>query len=454
MNHFSVVAALFAVAILFSCCTENTSLRKEVSGDVNPSITFKIGVPKGDPVTYETQDAVEAAIKSLYLYQFDSDQKLIAEPISIVVGDGINSELKNVSDGYTYQQDLDPTKKGMYYFYLVANETASDLMTVGKSIDDLKAILMNKTLTDNTSCDILLTDDAFPMTGVATKFGSELIPLTNDAISVNVELNRVFARLDIKNNMEGLVITDVRVVKANPQSYLFQNKVGEKFTVPTDLEQVADVLPFTAMPLPVFNKGQEMNKAFYLYENNQSSIEKVTRVEVAGILSGTNVLYSIPFWKEYTEITIKRNHLYHLIIGDGSEKIPDVHADAVFTLTDKDWNEQTEIEGFEVISVTYTLVDGTHYDIKKHELTVDNKAYSNLSFDLSTLYTNHTKFTATVTDAPAWINTTIIDSKLTINVTANDVVDAAPRKAEIKIVSDANPSDTYIISIIQGNPIK
>lgn len=451
MNYLSALTVFIAVTTFFSCSSESVSMRNEDSGDINPCILFAIGTPKGDAFTYDIQDAAESKIKSLYLYKFDSDKKLIADPISI----NVESDLIKTSTGCTYQEDIDPTQKGEYYFFLVANEAPSDQMTVGKTIDDLQAIVMHKALADNTSCATLLNDEAFPMTGVATKFGNERIPLTNDGVAIQVILRRVFARLDIKNNMEGLVINDIKVVTANDQSYLFPREEDESILVPTAIKNEIKILPFTPITTPL-NKGDEMTKAFYLYEGNQSSKEEAVHVEITGKLGGVNVLYSIPFWKDSEgdevgqEIPIQRNHLYHLFLGDGSEKMPDVHADASFMLIDKEWNEQTVMEAFEIISATYNSVEGTTYDIQKHELNIDNSASSNLTFDLSTLYTNHTKFTATITGTPAWITATIIDNKLTIHVTENTTGVPVPRDAEIKVFSDASPSTTYTILIKQG----
>lgn len=420
----------------------------EIEDGISSSLSFKIAVPKGEPVTYAIQDAAETVIKSLYLYEFDSNKKLLAAPVDI------KSELTSIVDGYSYQKAIDPTKKEIYYFYLVANEAPNELMVIGKTIDELKAISASKSLITKTSCSSLINNDAFPMTGIATKNGSELIPLTNDGVPLNVNLTRVVARLDIKNNMEGLVITSVKLVKTNDKSHLFLSQVEEQITVPAAVNKVDEILPFAAMPLPAFDKGQEMKKAFYLYEGNQPNKDEAVHVEVAGKLGGIDVLYSIPFWKGDKEnevgeeVAIKRNHLYHLILGDGSETIPDVHADAAFTLTDKAWTEQTEAQGFHIITANYTPAVGTDFDVKSHELIIDNAAYTGLSFDFSTLFSAHSKFL--VSDTPAWITASVVGNKVTLNVIANTALNAVSREAKIEVTSDADSFTIFSILVKQS----
>jgi len=442
INYLSVIIALGAVVTLFSCSSENA---------ISPELTFTIGIPKGEAVVYDAvQDAAETKINSLYLYEFDSDKKLVAAPIDI-------KSVSTINDGfYTYTRDLKTPDKSIRYFYIVANEEPSSLMTVGRTIDELKTISLSETLGTNQSCASLLSGDAFPMTGIATKNGSTMIPLTNDGIKIEVALTRIVARLDIKNNMEGLIITDIKLNQANNKSHLLLDQDVNAIYTPDKSQKVDNVLPFDVSSDLSMGKGDEIKKAFYLYEGNQGSRDGAVRVAVTGTLGGEAVFYSIPFWngtkEDGTEIVVQRNHLYHLILGEGSEKIPDTDTNASFMLTDKPWTEQNVVHGFEILDATYTAVSGTSYDSQKHILTIESKAYTDLSFDFTTKFEGHSSYTASVigSPVPSWIRTDVSGDCIKVSVDANDAADAVEREAIFEVTSNASPNTYYTIVVKQG----
>ena len=453
-NHLLVVMALFAITTLFSCSSEDAVINNGTNPITGPSLSFTIGVPKGEPETYAVpdpiQDAAESRIVSLYLYEFNSEKKLLAAPVDIM------PDVKNCENGYTYTRELKTTDKSIRYFYLVANEAPSAQMTVGHTIDELKAILATKVLVDDASCNTLLNDNNFLMTGVAVKNNSEMIPMTNDGKPLIVALTRVLARLDIKNNMAGLVITDVKLANTNSKSYLFPHQNEGQVEVPSNklgkVDKVSNILSYSSIPSS-FVKEEEMLKAYYLYEGSADSEENSVHVEITGTLAGNPVFYTIPFWKDNQAISVQRNHLYHLELGDGTETIPDTDAKVSFTLKDSPWIEENNIQVFEIIASSFTPAEGTSYDVAKHELTVNNAGNSNLCFDFTTQFSAHNHFIATVlgTPAPTWVSTSVSGDHVTINVSPNSAPDAQPREANIQVSSDVDTTTVYTILVKQSN---
>lgn len=164
------------------------------------------------------------------------------------------------------------------------------------------------------------------MTGIARQRGSSQIAILGGAQRVKVTLTRVVARLDISNQLPDFNITKIFIKNTSDRSSLFpsKNSIGlETFEVPMGTQKVVMEKGFE--PLPTQFKGQKsLKKAFYLYEGQQpkaiEGLSNALTIIIEGDFdSGEHIVYPIPFTKSTTDntpIAVKRNHLYHITLGD------------------------------------------------------------------------------------------------------------------------------------------
>ena len=392
-KYFLAMAVmLLSLCGLASCVSETETLGNGEDTGVTRSVVFNISLPTGDPVHVKTrtaiQDNAEYAIKSLHLLVFDAaTDKLKSINAITLTGDGAVAD--GDGDDYKYTYTWDPSTDGTTCrFLMVANEDVANIaaIVVDNTWDQVLAAVSSASRTFTAGASLATVFDessnGLPMTGVAYynvgTAKNEIIPLdksTADAITVQVDLTRVVARIDVYNKTPNLYITGICLVHANPQSYLMPHKDGSDITdIPTSMTKVGGatggLLPYnsewdatnhytvgTTNPMTgsATDEGTPLKKAFYCYEDevytnaDAATLEaEALAVQITGRIGtsyadGVDVFYQIPFTtaKLATPLTdnksveIKRNYLYKVIIGDGSEV--SVNSRIRASLTVADW---------------------------------------------------------------------------------------------------------------------
>lgn len=451
-----LLAACIAIAIALSSCSDEGGVPDNQIPQASHSISFNISIPKGDPVTYAIHDAAEWGIKSLWLYEFDATGKLLSTPANIA------SSIQGTGPNYSYSKEIKVTDKGVRQFLFVSNEAVPSGFTVGNTIEELQTKLSSNTLASS-SAELLNTisgAQAIPMTGRAIQGNNNnLISVTGNT-SVSVSLSRIVARIDVQNNTPKLVIKDIKLMNTNTNSFLLPalDKNGmPNYNVPTSNKQVSNIGSFASLPTPFDNStaNAKLAKAFYLYEGVQASKDKAVSVQIKAELDGTTVLYSIPFWQNDKGITVKRNHIYYLVLGDGSDV--NTGADVTFSIGDTPWNGVSMDQPFEIISAKYMAGIGTFsFEVintstgkKGDVLAIDKNEHTGIPFDFKTQFANHTEFNVSVVDSPAWItNAAFNGNRLTFDIQQNTT--AKERKAIIEVSSGSDTATKYRFLVKQG----
>lgn len=445
--------SLFAVAValtVFSfgaCDTRDVVIEQEKEAAETSRVTFNIVIPKGDPVTYATQDETEWGLGNLWVYEF-TENGTYANHESVSFESKVGPEFT-----YTYTME-DANGKKMARFIFVANEETDP--GVVANIATLEEKLAGKYLNDNSSsADLLNTigdgeseGKYIPMTGEAMIGTSNLIPVSGTVAKATVCLTRIVARIDVKNHVPNLVITGLSLSQTNSQSYLFPHP---DYAVPGTATKVNNITLFTTLPAEGLAHDGELAKAFYLYEGPQPDKTGAVTLEVKGELgeAKTPVLYRIPFWNNSAEqsITVKRNNIYRITLGNNTPVVND--AKVGFTIENTPWGETLYNEPFEVISAQYTGGEEATYNDALNCLEVGKGGSDALTFTFTSKYTD--AYTWEVASSTAeWLTGVFAEGgNLTISVTEND--SGAPREGKIVIKTNLENSATYEILVKQKN---
>ena len=463
---------LASMLTLLVGCNRSTGAEEPTLTEGKPSLTFTLQMPQGEPVTYRSaiHDQPEWTVKSLTMYQFNADgSKLLSiDKIDIL-------KLQQTADAeYSYTKEFAENQVGTTSrFLFVANDDIADA-TVGMSRADFEKLLMTKQLTANgTSKDILTGTDpnyTIPMSGVAKQGNTELIALTGTNKGTTVILTRAVARVDVSNHVPNLTITKIYVENTYDRTTTFPTKdaAGEPtYQAPAGAQKVNMSAGFADLPNPFIGiagtEGKELKKAFYLYEGQQPEAEadkaNATTIVVEGKLAnGKDVKYRVPFVRSsatYTPVTVKRNYLYRIILGDNSPLEPD--SKLVFSIEDTPWN--TVILNHHMPPLDVELVRtvegvGVKYDYVNRTLYV--RYMDDYQFRLSTRFKNHTAYVVKPLNEDAnKLNYTLRtedqykNEQLEINTkNKNQENDYSKRVALFEIYSDAAPDVKCILTIV------
>lgn len=474
MKKTIAIAPLLLLASMLTLlvgCNRSTGAEEPTLTEGKPSLTFTLQMPQGEPVTYRSaiHDGPEWTVKSLTMYQFNADGSKLLSIDQIDM-----SKLQQTADAeYSYTKEFAENQVGTTSrFLFVANDDIAGA-TEGMSRADFEKLLMTKQLaTDGTSKDILTGTDpdyTIPMSGVAKQGNTELIALTGTNKGTTVTLTRAVARIDVANHVPNLTITKVYIKNTYDRTSAFPTKdsAGQPtYKAPTSAQKVTMSAGFADLPNPFTGisgaEGNELKKAFYLYEGeqpeNEASKDDATTIVVEGQLAnGKNVKYLIPFTRSsetYTPVHIKRNYLYRLILGDNSPLEPD--SKLVFSIEDTPWNavilnHHMPVLDVELIEHFETELD--KYDYLNHTLyTSDIHVYK---FKLLNRFKEHTVYTVVPINEDAQNMTyeqiTDLDGrkKLKINTAnKNDLADRSKRIAQFEISSDAAPNVKCVLTIV------
>jgi len=443
------IGVLALVALTSSCQSDNKAPKGDQLAETYQgagAFTIRFSVPSGDPVKYNlrmTQDAREYTIDKAMLYIFE-DGKLALEPIPVTSINLTADPQDPTAMVYTHSSDDAKIPQGLVTIYAVANEDVTTPLAKGDEVSKLTAQLAKGEQKANESSSLVVngdgktgTTDKIPMVGV--KEGVVLFKQ-----NVTVELERIVARIDIKNNVADnqLNITSVTLENANSKSLLVDDKTSN---VATGSAKVGGVKPFLFTPGAA---RMDHNKVFYLYEGNQAgtTADEATYVVIKGTFRGVEKEYKIPFFDKAKNkgIDIVRNTIYRIVLGTDYTKY-----NLTFSLEVADWDGPVNtVVTWDAITVAFdnAASTGFTYDAKKHELTAPKTAgtaYFTTSHNFGTAPT----FTATVdASAASWLKASIDGGKVKIEVSEAATI----ARHGLVTVTGTNPDYEYQILVKQG----
>lgn len=441
------IGVLALVALTSSCQSDNKAPKGDQLAETYQepgAFTIRFSVPSGDPVKYNlrmTQDTREYTIDKATLYIFENG-KLVLDPIEI---DKPSLQQDGTAMTYTYTSKDSTIPKGLVTIYAVANEALTTQLKKGDDVSELTKQLAKGEQKANESSSLVVNGDGkkgssdnIPMVGV-----KEDVALFKQ--NVTVELERIVARIDIKNNVPDnqLNITSVTLENANSKSLLVDD---EKSNVAPGSTKVSGVKPFLFTP---GSARMDHNKVFYLYEGNQAgtTADEATYVVIKGTFRGVEKEYKIPFFDKAKNkgIDIVRNTIYRIVLGTDYTKY-----NLTFSLEVADWDGPfNTVVTWDAITVAFdsaASTTGFTYDAKKHELTAPKTAgtaYFTTSHNFGTAPT----FTATAeASASSWLKANIVGGKVKIEVSEA----AATARHGLVTVTGTNPDYQYQILVRQG----
>lgn len=473
----SLFIALLISAGAVSCSNDINNPKNDETQKTEVSkgtISFKFSLPQGGGVVYNPaplksiHDQPEWNLSSLYMYVFDANTgNIVGAPKDIVAS---LHEVSGEEATWNYVHEYNPaTDTGVYRFAFVANENPGAV----QSETELLAKLASKQLqaTGSTSKNLLDNEKDIPMTGYAFQGSPQMtdIALSSAVANAKVELTRIVARIDIKNIAKNFVITELSLQKTNDRSNLFVKKDAQgspSYEAPSTAERVA-IRGFADVPATGIEKDNELKKAFYLYEGPQpQDLSDYTAIEVKGTLSGKPIRFTVPFSRnegaKAIPVTVKRNHIYRIVLGSVVETVEG--AKVKFTIEDTPWNAIVLNDSYDAITIDTNF--GNSYNVRwspSHRVLITGTEYFSSEVHRITVRSNykaHTTFNHEVTfpeGDPEWCDITYADFKsktggtFTIkkknNLTVADIFAGGKKKVRVMITlwSDADPD--YKITI-------
>lgn len=497
---------LFAgLAVTFSSCQ---SREEQVHVGPNPleapqKIAFSFQAPKGLPTTYAFtrpyHDAAEWGIKDnkLYLYEFMVPE---SATLPLTNPDGYiflkRHQITVTGSGPSYQAELNVSElspaggDARRFFYFVANVAASvgsDLEAGVDTFSKLKSRMLASVQGANASSHGVTFS---PVVDANGNVGAYYLPFTGIAVSENggtttwgitpgttdritVDLVRAVARIDIRTtlakiagstepNNEDLIITKATLNNTRAKSSVYANN-------PLEYGVVSGVTPFTKIPAGGINpnsvpaaqthglKGR-LNKAFYLYENDNNN-QEIVSVDIEYQYGATTSTLTVPFTDVAgNKLPIERNYIYVIVLGDGDPNINEGDQTIQGSIVVDSWDDEVIIPTpFQPVAVTAnTAVAPNSFDRLSRTLTVATAGVTTpitLTFASNFADTQDT-FTATILAnangvIPTWVKTSWNGAVLSVDsVEANTT--GQPRSVKIAVVDALHPTNyKYLLTITQ-----
>ena len=443
------IGVLALVALTSSCQSDNKAPKGDQFAETYQepnTFTIRFSVPSGDPVKYDLrriQDEREYTIDKVMLYVFEGG-KLALEPIPVTSINLTADPQDPTAMVYTYSSTDNKIPQGLVTIYAVANEDITTPLAKGDAVSKLTVQLAKGEQKANESSSLVVNGDG--KTGTTDKI--PMVGVKEDVVlfkqNVTVELERIVARIDIKNNVADnqLNITSVTLENANSKSLLVDDKTSN---VASGSAKVGGVKPFLFTPGAA---RMEHNKVFYLYEGNQAgtTADEATYVVIKATLRGVEKEYKIPFFDKAKNkgIDIVRNTLYRIVLGTDYTKY-----NLTFSLEVADWDGPfNTVVTWDAITVAFDSAASTgfSYDAKKHELSAPKTA-GTAYFTTSHNFGTAPSFTATAeASAASWLKASIDGGKVKIEVSEA----ATTARHGLVTVTGTDPDYQYQILVRQG----
>ena len=379
-NHFVLAFSLLALLL---CGTSCSSEGEPLSGgpdttvpDGSEGIRIVVHTPAPDDIVLSravADEAEEYAVKKLGVYLFlaesesaagDTDYKLAYQASALEAGggDGQFTDGGNGTLSYTLPIQADWLGKSAK-IALVANDEVSGLSENTTTLVDFKQSLSTAKLSgDDSSADVIsgniyatdatTTATGLPMSALAQTDGKDAFVITPLGAELSASLQRIMARIDVRNQTPNLTIIGLKMEHAAAQGYLFPQETtaapaetGYYTLLPTGLCKTD--LDDGGLPYEEEGDAPKTHKhVFYLYEqvNALGASAQVVidyTLKIGEVTKEGSV--SVPLkTDDETYVPTTRNNLYTIVIGSGK---PIEDGVAVTKLVVNDWEATTDIGG-------------------------------------------------------------------------------------------------------------
>ena len=457
-----LLLALVAGMGLSSCSLNSRQELKENGGAYNPSaekITFSFAAPRGLPTTYAIHDQAEWAIKdnTITLYEFLAGSKTYVKTHTVTLTN---------SGGPEYQANLTAADfvgagntihagENRFFLFVANDEPLTGLQADVTTVDQVMSRLISRMQSANVSCNALLQGGTYlPMVGVA-KIGTEStsIPMSG-ASTINVDLIRAVARIDIQTTMKATTAhpeyKEVIIKDAVLKNAYDRTAVGEHRA--TGLLPVGDVKTFATIPTGGVSPSQSYNgvmgklaKAFYLYETPQAltSKDQAPVVDITVEYDGKEHHVEVPFYQNGAIVPVKRNYLYTIILGPKESPVPPVTGGGVsFAIAVNEWNGPVNVtESLNLVAPAKDATLPAGYDAKTHKLTVATAGVTNVQIPFASNFAGSTStIVVTAKGNPDWVQLSYAGSRLTLTVKPNTT---GGKRTAVVSVADASFPTAY-----------
>lgn len=341
-----------ASATVVACSSDEHQVDVPVAPeDAQPVISLKIASPRAGNYVVEggaraaVHTADEWTVKTLNVYIFkkgDDDSYTFYSKTPFTASSQEHVLTSSADATYTCSLKIDnELLQATVQILLLANEDGTVNCEQGvTTLADFKATLAQATVAADANADDLVsytvntTDYGFAMSAQAVDAtdATELV-LTTEGVDVTAGLVRNVARIDVENQTPNLTITGVKMYNTVDKSYLFaQAPIAAPASASTitllPMESYMDLGSFTALPYQDAGDN-EYESMLYLYEQPAAvSDETCPYVSIDYTLTledrdGNEVQGShtikVYFKDGATYLPVKRNNLYKIVLGDGTE---------------------------------------------------------------------------------------------------------------------------------------
>lgn len=453
--------ALLAGMGLSSCSLNSRQEVKENGGTYNPSaekITFSFAAPRGLPTTYAIHDQAEWAINSnkITLYEFIAGTKTYVTTHTVgLTGSGPEYNASLTAADFVGEDNTKHPGENRFFLFVANDEPLTGLQADVTTVDQVMSRLISRMQSANASCNVLLQGGTYlPMVGVA-KIGtaSTSIPMSG-ASTINVDLIRAVARIDIQTTMKATAAhpeyKEVIIKDAVLKNAYDRTAVGEHRA--TALTTVGGVKTFATIPAGGVSPSQQYNgvmgklaKAFYLYETPETLTGKdqAPVVDITVEYDGKEHHVEVPFYQNGAVVPVKRNYLYTIILGPKESPVPPVTGQGVsFAIAVNEWNGPVNVtESLNLVAPAQGATLPTGYDAKTHKLTVAAAGVTNVQIPFASNFAGSTStIVATAKGNPDWVQLSYAGSLLTLTVKPNTT---GVKRTAVVSVADASFPTAY-----------
>ena len=432
--------ALLAGMGLSSCSLNSRQEVKENGGAYNPSaekITFSFAAPRGLPTTYAIHDQAEWAINGnkITLYEFIAGTKTYVKTHTVnLTGSGPEYNASLTAADFVGSANTIHAGENRFFLFVANDEPLTGLQADMTTVDQVMSRLISRMQSANASCNVLLQGGTYlPMVGVA-KIGTEStsIPMSG-ASTINVDLIRAVARIDIQTTMKATAAhpeyKEVIIKDAVLKNAYDRTAVGEHRA--TGLLPVGGIKAFATIPTGGVRPGQQypggmgkLAKAFYLYETPEalSSKDQAPVVDITVEYDGKEHHVEVPFYQNGAVVPVKRNYLYTIILGPKESPVPPVTGQGVsFAIAVNEWNGPVNVtESLNLVAPAQGATLPAGYDAKTHKLTIAAAGVSNVQIPFASNFAGSSStIVVTAKGNPDWVQLSYAGSLMTLTVKPN-----------------------------------
>lgn len=453
--------ALLAGMGLSSCSLNSRQEVKENGGAYNPSaekITFSFAAPRGLPTTYAIHDQAEWAINSnkITLYEFIAGTKTYVKTHTVdLTGTGPEYNASLTAADFVGSANTIHAGENRFFLFVANDEPLTGLQADVTTVDQVMSRLISHMQSANASCNVLLQDGKYlPMVGVA-KIGqaSTSIPMSG-ASTINVDLIRAVARIDIQTTMKATAAhpeyKEVIIKDAVLKNAYDRTAVGEHRA--TGLTTVGGVKTFAEIPAGGVSPSKPYNgvmgklaKAFYLYETPETLVSKdqAPVVDITVEYDGKEHHVEVPFYQNGAVVPVKRNYLYTIILGPKESPVPPVTGQGVsFAIAVNEWNGPVNVtESLNLVAPAQGATLPAGYDAKTHKLTVAAAGVTNVQIPFASNFAGSSStIVVSAKGNPDWVQLSYAGSLLTLTVKPNTT---GGKRTAVVSVADASFPTAY-----------